>query len=168
MPYGLLGKTVVRHLHTNMAFQSPYMPSAAQRLSQIPAGTVPFISQTDLVVFKVNSCGLRAQGSKKRTDAADAVALLGNMPSPLRLTAEQQAIVEPCIRDVATHGTKTEDWWRQRLGLAPQQAPATQSPPRQAPATEYWTWSEEDQNYYHLHSDGTYEWASQAGPQTGE
>jgi len=116
------------------------MPSDAQRLSQIPAGTVPYISQTDLVVFKINSCGLRAQGSKKRTDAADAVALLQNMPSPLRLTAEQQAIVEPSIRDVVTHGTKTEDWWRHCLGLAAQQqAPARQSLPRRALATEYWT-----------------------------
>jgi hypothetical protein len=139
------------------------MPSAAQRLSQIPTGSVPFISQIDLLIFKMNSCGLRAQAAKKRVDALDAVSLLRDLPSPLRLTAEQLAIIEPCIKDVVAHGTKTEDWWKQRLGLTVQQ-----SPPRQASATEYWTWSEEYQNYYHVRSDGTCEWAAQAGSSTGQ
>ena len=156
-------ETVVRHPHTNMAFQSPYMPSTAQTLSQIPAGSVPFISQIDLFIFKMNSCGLRAQDAKKRTDALDAVSLLRDLPLPLRFTAEQLAIIEPCIKDVVAHGTKTEDWWKQRLGLA-----VEQSPPRQASATEYWTWSEEYQNYYHVHSNGTCEWAAQASSSTGQ
>jgi hypothetical protein len=149
--------------HANIAFQSPYMPTEAQRLSEIPAGSVPFISQVDLFIFKMNSCGLRAQEGKKRIDALDAMYLLEDMASPLRLTAEQQAIVEPCIADVVAHTETTEDWWRQRLGLSVQR-----SPPRQTPATEYWTWSEEYQNYYHLHEDGTYEWATQAGSSTAQ
>jgi hypothetical protein len=139
------------------------MPSTSQTLSQIPAGSIPLISQRDLFIFKMNSCGLRAQDAKKRVDALDAVSLLRDLESPLRLTAEQLAIVEPCIRDVVAHGTKAEDWWKQRLGLVIQQ-----SPPRQASATEYWTWSEEYQNYYHVHSDGTYEWAAQAGSSAGQ
>ncbi|KAH8665289.1 hypothetical protein BGZ60DRAFT_565429 [Tricladium varicosporioides] len=103
--------------------QSPYIPSTAQSLSQIPAGKVPFISQIDLLIVKLNSCGLWAQDAKKRVDALDAMSLLRDMATPLHLTAEQLAIVEPCIKDVVAHGTKTEDWWKQRLGLAVQQSP---------------------------------------------
>lgn len=103
---------------------------------------------------------MRAQDAKKRVDALDALSLLRDMTTPLRVTAEQLAILETCIRDVAAHGTKTEDWWKQRLGLAVQQSPPS--------ATEYWTWSPEYQNYYHLQTDGTYEWAAQAGSLTGQ
>jgi hypothetical protein len=93
------------------------MSSEARVLSQIPAGHVPFISQIDLLIFKINSCGLRVQVAKKRIDARDAQHLLQDMTIPLRLTALQFAIVEPCITDVVVHGTKTQDWWKQRLGL---------------------------------------------------
>ncbi|KAI9652038.1 MAG: hypothetical protein M1829_001975 [Trizodia sp. TS-e1964] len=166
-------------------WQSPYMPAAAERLDRIPNGTAPCISQTDLIIFKICSCGLRSQVAKRRLDAADSQTLLENMPYALRLTPEQQAIVEPCIADVVAYGTETAEWWKQRLGLAPagqspsrlsparqspsrqspaRQSPARQSPPRQASSAEYWTWSEDYKNYYHYHSDGTYEWATQARP----
>lgn len=95
------------------------MPAAAVKLRDLPAGAIPWISATDLVVFKINSCGLRAQTSKKRTDAADAQALLEKLTvhGSLNLTAAQRAIVELCIQDVVAHGTKSKAWWRQRLGL---------------------------------------------------
>jgi len=95
------------------------MPAAAVKLRDLPAGAIPWISATDLVVFKMNSCGLRAQPSKRRTDATDAQTLLEKLTvhGPLSLTASQRAIVEPCIKDVVAHGSKTETWWRQRLGL---------------------------------------------------
>lgn len=136
------------------------MPSEARALSQIPAGHVPFISQIDLLIFKINSCGLRAQVAKKRIDARDAQHLLQDMTPPLRLTASQLAIVEPCITDVVAHGTKSQDWWKQRLGLAAQESTPA--------ANEYWTWSPEYQQYYHLNSDGSYEWAAQAGSSSGQ
>ncbi|KAL9123826.1 MAG: hypothetical protein Q9217_006783 [Psora testacea] len=104
-------------------WQSPYMPAAAVKLRDLPAGAIPWISETDLVVFKMNSCGLRAQTSKKRTDAADARALLEKLTvhASLNLTSAQRAIVEPCIKDVVAHGTKTKAWWRERLGLSASQ-----------------------------------------------
>jgi hypothetical protein len=71
---------------------------------------------------------------------------------------QQLAIFEPCIRDLVAHGGKNEDWWKQHLGLAVQQSTPS--------ATEYWTWSPEYQNYYHLRNDGTYEWAAKAGSST--
>lgn len=95
------------------------MPAAARKLKDIPKGTVPYISIVDLIVFKINSCGLRAQGSKKRRDALDAGNLLDKetQASPLSLTSAQKAIVEPCIVDVVAHGGHSEKWWRERLGL---------------------------------------------------
>jgi len=52
---------------------------------------IPHISATDLVVFKMNSCGLRAQTCKKRTDSADAQALLERLTvhASLNLTDAQ-------------------------------------------------------------------------------
>ena len=95
------------------------MPAAAAKLRDLPAGATPYISAIDLVVFKINSCGLRAQMSKKRTDAADAQALLDRLSgqAPLSLTNAQKAAVEQGINDVVTHGTKTKEWWREKLGL---------------------------------------------------
>ncbi|KAL9098448.1 MAG: hypothetical protein Q9163_005892 [Psora crenata] len=100
-------------------WQSPYMPAAAVKPRDLPAGAIPWISETDLVVFKMKSCGLRPQPSKSRTDAADAGNLLEQLTvhASLNLTAAQRAIVEPCIEDVVANGTKTTAWWRARLGL---------------------------------------------------
>lgn len=95
------------------------MPAAAAELKDIPENVIPYISPTDLIVIKINSCGLRPQEKKKRTDATDAEALLEReaLHSPLSLTSAQQAMVEPCIADVVMHGKHPEQWWRERLGL---------------------------------------------------
>lgn len=89
------------------------------KLQDIAAGVVPYISVIDLLVFKIRSCGLRAQGFKKRRDAVDAENLLENetQVSPLSLSNAQKAIVEPCIADVVAHGKHTEQWWKTRLGM---------------------------------------------------
>ncbi|GAB1312204.1 hypothetical protein MFIFM68171_02414 [Madurella fahalii] len=63
------------------AWQSPYLPAAAKKLKNIPAGSVPYISPTDLLIFKMHSCGLRAQALKSVVDATDAAALLAGEPS---------------------------------------------------------------------------------------
>ncbi|CZT53421.1 uncharacterized protein RSE6_14971 [Rhynchosporium secalis] len=144
----------------NTRFVTQAQVAEAQALSQIPAGHVPFISQIDLLIFKINSYGLRAQIAKKRIDARDAQNLLQNMTTPLRLTAAQLAIVELCLSDIVSQGTKTQEWWKQRLGLVAQNPTLA--------ADEYWTWSPKDCNYYHLNSDRSYEWAAQAGSLNGQ
>lgn len=95
------------------------MPAAAAKLKDIPAGVVPYISATDLVVFKINSCGLRAQAGKRRVDAGDAQILLETMTAagPLRLTTAQRAVVEAGLESVIQNGRKNEAWWRERLGF---------------------------------------------------
>jgi hypothetical protein len=89
------------------------------KLKDIPRGGVPYISTTDLIVFKMNSCGLRAQPAKKRVDAADAETLLEQetRKSPLKLNSTQKGLVEPSIQDVVAHGSRDESWWRAHLGL---------------------------------------------------
>ncbi|PIA89243.1 hypothetical protein CB0940_07065 [Cercospora beticola] len=54
------------------SWQSLYMPSTTVKLKDLPANTIPYISVSDLIVFKIYSCGMRAQPAKRRTDAADA------------------------------------------------------------------------------------------------
>lgn len=95
------------------------MPLNAVKLKDLPVNTIPYISVVDLIVFKIHTCGLRAQPAKRRIDAGDAEALLSKVAakSPLKLTDRQKNQVEPCIADVIKNGSHDETWWRQRLGI---------------------------------------------------
>jgi len=95
------------------------MPDTAKLLEKIPPGRVPYISPTDLIVFKICSCGLRAEHTKRRTDARDTEKLLEMEAAhkPLRLTSDQKALVEPCIADVVQYGQRAEQWFRVKLGI---------------------------------------------------
>jgi len=88
-------------------------------IKDIPANFVPYISEIDLIVFKINSCGLRAHPPKMITDAMDAQNMLqlATTKSPLNLTATQQDVVEAGLESVIENGNKSERWWRQRLGM---------------------------------------------------
>ncbi|KAF4627030.1 hypothetical protein G7Y89_g11129 [Cudoniella acicularis] len=101
------------------SWQSPYLPPAAKVVSTIVDGVVPYISPVDLIVFKINSCGLRAENTKRRRDAADAAVLLDEetQSGPLNLTAQQKSTVEMGLIDVVNVSGKSENWWKQRLGL---------------------------------------------------
>lgn len=134
------------------------MPDAAQKLKNIPEGTLPYISLADLMVFKINSCGLRAQMSKRLIDAADAQNLLEELAahSPLTLTSRQRGIVEAGLADVVSNSNMPREWWAVRLGLAESYDEAN----------EYWTWSDQYQNWYHMNEDGTCVWAEQGESST--
>lgn len=81
----------------------------------------------------MHSCGLRAQATKRVIDASDAESLTNEMGTPLTLTVDQQGVAESRIADMVSFGSKSEDWWRQKLSL----------PAQAQPADDYWTWSEE-------------------------
>ncbi|KAK4234485.1 hypothetical protein C8A03DRAFT_37754 [Achaetomium macrosporum] len=88
------------------------------RVQDIPDGVIPYISRTDLIVFKLYSCGLRGQPDKGFTDALDAKDLLETLTAPLALTTQQKTIVEDGIKDVMRHLQDIpQSWWRERLGL---------------------------------------------------
>ncbi|KAG5951266.1 hypothetical protein E4U57_006999 [Claviceps arundinis] len=100
---------------------SPYLPEAAIRIKDVQQGEVPYISVLDLIIFKIFSCGMRAQAKKRLLDATDAESLvlyqIKNEGSGIKLNAKQKEMVEPYIMDVVENGEKTEKWWRENLGL---------------------------------------------------
>ncbi len=73
----------------------------------------------DLIVFKINSCGLRATKEKKRRDANDALALLelATNGGALDLTFAQRKPVFDGLMDVVEITGLPEAWWKNRLGL---------------------------------------------------
>lgn len=135
------------------SWQSPYIPADAQQLKNIPAGCVPYISAVDLIVFKINSCGLRADAIKKETDAIDAQNLIRKVTATMliNLTTEQKTIVENGLADVLAFSTESEKWWREQLGL-----------PQNDMDNAGWIWSDEAGNWYRICDDGSCEWFSQA------
>lgn len=99
-------------------FKSPYVPDAARPVNSI-SGALPYISPVDLLVFKINSCGLRPTGSKKTRDAADAVVLLTRLShnGPLTLTTNQKNATTQGLKDVVQWSGRDEGWWKSKLGL---------------------------------------------------
>lgn len=76
---------------------------------------------TDLIVFKLDSSGLRSNPVKKERDAQDAAALVNlatkERRGSIQLSAKQEQVVEEALCDVARCGTKEKVWWEQRMGL---------------------------------------------------
>ncbi|KAI5927002.1 hypothetical protein F4810DRAFT_421886 [Camillea tinctor] len=106
---------------------SPYLPDSARNIRYIPYGEVPYISLTDLIVFKLDSSSLHSNLAKKERDARDAAALLehevgpllGEDRPPLELTWKQIQIVKEALCDVVKCGAKEKSWWETHLGLSP-------------------------------------------------
>ncbi|KAI0143993.1 hypothetical protein F4776DRAFT_450159 [Hypoxylon sp. NC0597] len=98
---------------------SPYLPESAVKVQDIPQNEIPYISLIDLIVFKLDSSGLRSNPAKKERDAKDAAALvdLATSKAPIRLSAKQEQVVEEALCDVATCGTKEKGWWEKHMGL---------------------------------------------------
>ncbi|KAI0595918.1 hypothetical protein F4775DRAFT_341126 [Biscogniauxia sp. FL1348] len=106
---------------------SPYLPASAPNIRDIPYGEVPYISLTDLIVFKLDSSGLRSSLVKRERDARDAAALveyavgqrLKEARPPLELSRKQEKVVEEALCDVSKCGAKEKVWWERHLGLMP-------------------------------------------------
>ncbi|KAI1647086.1 uncharacterized protein F4817DRAFT_115910 [Daldinia loculata] len=101
-------------------FQAAYFPPTAQRVKDIPEGTIPYITPSDLIVSKIFSCGLRGDPTKSRRDAADAENLLNEVTKshgPLILAPHQLNPVQGGLPDVIRQTDKNRDWWMTRLGL---------------------------------------------------
>ncbi|KAI0005638.1 hypothetical protein F4779DRAFT_633444 [Xylariaceae sp. FL0662B] len=96
---------------------SPYLPAAAVNVRDIPYGEVPYISLTDLIVFKLDSAGLRSSPAKKDRDARDAAALVEHYRGALALSRRQKRVAEEALCDVARCGTREKRWWDRNLGL---------------------------------------------------
>ncbi|KAI1380862.1 hypothetical protein F4677DRAFT_404899 [Hypoxylon crocopeplum] len=98
---------------------SPYLPESAVKVQDISRDEVPYISLTDLIVFKLDSSGLRSNPVKKERDASDAAALVGlaTHEGNIELSEKQEQVVEEALCDVAKCGTKEKGWWEKHMGL---------------------------------------------------
>ncbi|CEL01170.1 hypothetical protein ASPCAL00759 [Aspergillus calidoustus] len=101
-------------------WQSPYLPSAAVSISTVRPGSLPYISEIDLLVFKINSCGLRPTPAKKLRDATDARSLADDLSSrgPIVLSSTQKRAVLQGLDDVVRLSGKDLTWWKTKLALS--------------------------------------------------
>ncbi|PMB67534.1 hypothetical protein BM221_007204 [Beauveria bassiana] len=101
-------------------WQSPYVPPTAIPISDVQPGFLPYISELDLLVFKINCCGLRPTAVKKIRDANDARTLLEDIRShrSISLSPPQKNAVLAGLEDVVklTRGGDMA-WWKSQLGL---------------------------------------------------
>ncbi|CRG92854.1 hypothetical protein PISL3812_09925 [Talaromyces islandicus] len=100
-------------------WQSPYLPSAATSISIVRPEALPYISEVDLLVFKINCCGLRPTPAKKIRDANDARSLAEDLSSkgPIVLSSTQRNAVLQGLDDVAQHSGRDKNWWTDKLRL---------------------------------------------------
>jgi hypothetical protein len=100
----------------------PYLPAAA-RPAQADPNSLPYISLEDLLVFKVDECGLRERESSKRKEACDAAALLelASKHGPLHLDEDKMDRIEQALHEIVEYTAPEYDksWWQMRLGKVP-------------------------------------------------
>ncbi|KAI1909472.1 hypothetical protein LOZ65_006521 [Ophidiomyces ophidiicola] len=89
-------------------WQSAYVPAAATTIGTINTATLPYISPVDLLVLKINACGLRATTTKKVQDAQDALAVADMLTKlgPITLSNQQKGAARAGIQDVGTWGSR--------------------------------------------------------------
>ncbi|EKV07087.1 hypothetical protein Pdw03_3938 [Penicillium digitatum] len=100
-------------------WQSPYIPSAAVPISAARLNALPYISELNLLVFKINCCGLRPTPAKKLRDATDARTLAEDLCSrgSINLTPAQKSAVLQGLDDVAHLSRRDKSWWMAKLAL---------------------------------------------------
>lgn len=99
----------------------PFLPGAAKLVHEItpsPAN-LPYVSLVDLIVLKMDACGLRDSAQSKQQEARDAAALLERATehSALDLNADQARVAEESLADVLRNSApdKQKAWWQTRL-----------------------------------------------------
>lgn len=100
----------------------PFLPSAAKPAHEIQASPdrLPYISLVDLIVFKMDACGLRDSPHSKQQEVRDAAALLelATEHSALTLNDDQTRVVEENLAEVLRHAgpdKQAKAWWQARL-----------------------------------------------------
>lgn len=100
----------------------PFLPGAAKLVHEIHPATpanLPYVSLVDLIVFKLDACGLRDSAQSKQQEVRDAAALLelATEHSALDLGAHQARVVEESLADVLRHSApdRQKAWWQTRL-----------------------------------------------------
>ncbi|KAF4973929.1 hypothetical protein FZEAL_9115 [Fusarium zealandicum] len=99
----------------------PYLPAAARPVRDVTsAAKLPYASLVDMVIFKMDACGLHENESGKRRDACDAAELLelASEHGALRLDDDQMERAEENLADTVEFSSPEHDknWWKRCLG----------------------------------------------------
>ncbi|KAI3180282.1 hypothetical protein DTO046C5_1518 [Penicillium roqueforti] len=114
---GVGGKSI--QIDITPDWQSPYVPSAAVPISAARSNALPYISELDLLVFKINCCGLRPTPAKKLRDTTDARTLAEDLYSrgSINLTSTQKIAILQGLDDIAQLSRRDKSWWVAKLAL---------------------------------------------------
>ncbi|KAF4446711.1 hypothetical protein F53441_9644 [Fusarium austroafricanum] len=100
---------------------SPYLPDSAKRVRDVTnEATLPYTSLEDLIIFKMDACGLHENDMSKRRDACDAAALLelASEHGALRLDEDKTERAEEALGDMVEFSDeKDKGWWQRCLGM---------------------------------------------------
>lgn len=100
----------------------PYLPAAARPVRD-DSEALPYVSLEDLIVFKVDACGLHERVTSKQREADDAAALLdlASKHTPLKLNDDKMDRIEQALSDLVQFSTPDHDksWWQRSLGKIP-------------------------------------------------
>ncbi|KAM0340727.1 hypothetical protein ACHAPU_010317 [Fusarium lateritium] len=100
---------------------SPYLPDTAKRVRDVTGeATLPYTSLADMIIFKMDACGLHENDSSKRLDACDAAALLdlASEHGALKLDEDKTERAEEALADmVEFSGVHDKGWWQRCLGM---------------------------------------------------
>lgn len=93
------------------------MPAAAVQLGRSLLNHVPYTSQKDMILFKLEGAGMRGDARQRDIDARDARDLLNAMTRPCTLDEGEWRLVEPHLPQVTGWlGTMIPlSWWTQRF-----------------------------------------------------
>ncbi|CAI6099310.1 hypothetical protein V2G26_005721 [Clonostachys chloroleuca] len=101
---------------------SPYLPAAARPVRE-NTNALPYISIDDLIVFKVDACGLREREASKRQEACVAAALLelASEHGPIDVDEDKLDRIEQALPEILEFCDAEHDksWWQRRLGGVP-------------------------------------------------
>lgn len=100
----------------------PYFPATARPVRE-NAGDLPYLSLQDLIVFKVDACGLHETLRSKQREAREAAALLelASEHCPLKLDDDKMDKIEQALPDIVEFSLPEHDksWWQRHLGEIP-------------------------------------------------
>ncbi|KAM0547819.1 hypothetical protein ACHAPJ_010165 [Fusarium lateritium] len=100
---------------------SPYLPNSAKRVRDVTGeATLPYSSLEDLIIFKMDGCGLHENDMSKRRDACDAAALLelASEHGALKLDEDKTERAEEALADMVEFSdVHDKGWWQRCLGM---------------------------------------------------
>ncbi|KAI6775009.1 hypothetical protein HG530_001767 [Fusarium avenaceum] len=100
---------------------SPYLPDTAKRVRDVTGeATLPYTSLTDIIIFKMDACGLHENDKSKRRDACDAADLLdlASEHGALKLDEDKTERAEEALADMVEFSDEHDKgWWQRCLGM---------------------------------------------------